>query len=170
MLSCRHDATPAQVVAVDSMLTNVEAAILTLNELDKGRYTRAAALYRSDAPRYQQRFRDTLDRSTALLLGNHFRVLLAAGSMGSDHDSVLLELASAKARLTALRTDLVNGGMDEPHAGPSIATEREYADSLAHVVNVVITNYRTVQAAWDELDTVDVLLAGNNDRERGDLR
>jgi hypothetical protein len=160
-LACRNPANEAQIRTVDSMITRVEAAKLTLNELDRIRYDRAAALYRSDSPRFVARFTDTLDRATAERLGNHFMVLRAAADMGNDHDLVVNDLAGSKERLRALRGDMVNGSMDAEEAAQAMINETIALDGLDAQVQQVIANYRAVQRAWDDLATVDSLLAAS---------
>lgn len=157
--ACRTAATPEQMKDVDGMLTRAEAALLTLGELDRGRYDRAAALYRSDAPRFMERFRDTLDRNTAERLGGHFLVLRAAEDMGKGHDQVVDELTSVRSRLRALRNDLMNGSMGGREASTAIRDEARAVDALDAPVQTVIANYRAVQRAWDSLASVDSLLA-----------
>ncbi len=158
-LACRTPANELQIKTLDGMITRVEAAKLTLNELDRIRYDRAAALYRSDAPRFMERFKDTLDRATALRLGNHFNVLRAAGEMGNDHDSIASDLVDSKERLRALRHDMVNGAMDAEETTVILTNEATALEVLDAQVRQVITNYRAVQRAWDDLASVDSLLA-----------
>ena len=161
---------PSQLKSVDSLLTSVEAALLTLNELDRERYTRATAVYRSEALRFQERFKDTLDRPTAELLGNHFRLLRAAETMGQEHDLMLAELVVAKERLKALRQDLESGALDGQGAEVALAAERNVGKDMAEQVDAVIANYRTIQRAWEERDAVDSLLAETNNDPKGRRR
>ncbi|MEX1131601.1 MAG: hypothetical protein WEC15_00110 [Flavobacteriales bacterium] len=160
-LACRNPANEAQIRTVDSMITSLEAAKLTLNELDRIRYDRAAALYRSDSSRFIARFADTLDRSTAERLGNHFRVLRAAANIGADHSLVGEDLASSKERLLALRNDMENGALNEEGTHQALLNETRIVDALDGQVQQVIVNYRAVQRAWDDLATVDSLLAAS---------
>lgn len=160
-LACRTPANETQIGTVDSMITRLEAAKLTLNELDRSRYDRAAALYRSDEHRFLQRFQDTLDRSTALLLGNHFNVLRAAADMGRDHNLVADELVVSQERLRALRNDMVNGAFGAEEATLVMGNESKALELLDADIQQVITNYKSVQRAWDDLATVDTLLVSN---------
>jgi hypothetical protein len=169
-LGCKPAPGPGHLKSVDSLLTTVEAALLTLNELDRERYTRATAVYRSQAARFQERFKDTLDRPTAELLGNHFRLLRAAESMGEEHDQVLAELIVTKDRLKALRRDMESGAMHAQDADKALATEHDAGTYLAVHVDAVIANYRAVQRAWDERDAVDSLLALTNNDPQGQRR
>jgi hypothetical protein len=157
--ACRTPASEAQQRTVDGMITRVDAAMLTLNELDKGRYSRAAALFRSENPRFIQRFNDTLDRATAERLGNHFNVLRASGDMGQDHDLVLVELGRTSERLRALRQDMTNRAIGSDEVEGFLRTEAQRMDGLDGMVAQVIANYRSVQGAWDDLGAIDSLLA-----------
>jgi hypothetical protein len=169
-LGCKPAAGPDHLKSVDSLLTTVEAALLTLNELDRERYTRAAEVYHTDLQRFQERFKDTLDRPTAELLGNHFRLLRAAESMGEEHDRMLAELIVSKDRLKALRKDMESGAIRAPEAEGALAAERRAGSHIAVLVDAVIANYRTVQRAWEDRDAVDSLLAVTNNDPQGHRR
>lgn len=158
-VACNTPATPEQMRTVDSMITNVKAAKLTLNELDRIRYDRAAALYRSDQGRFMQRFDDTLDRESAQKLADHFSVLRAASAMGEDHDRVVEDVMHTNERLRALRNDMIHGAMNSEDAAPAILAEERIVSTLDTMVTQVIANYKAVQKAWDDLAAVDSLLA-----------
>lgn len=161
-VACNSPATPEQMRTVDSMITNMKAAKLTLNELDRIRYDRAAALYRSDQGRFLQRFDDTLDRESAEKLATHFNVLRAAADMGEDHDRVVEDVARTSDRLKALRNDMIHKAMDGKAATPAIRAELLIVSTLDTMVTDVIANYKAVQKAWDDLAEVDSLLAGTS--------
>jgi len=160
-VACRNPAGPEQIKAVENLMTRVEAAHLTLNELDRGRYGRAAALFRSEAERFSTRFQDTLDRRTAEQLGNQYLVLRAADGMGRDHDAVLLLLLRTRDRLHDLRNDLVSGAIGEEEAQRHVAAETRAVDALDAPVQAVIANYKAVQRAWDDLAEIDPLMAAS---------
>ncbi len=158
-VACNTPASPEQMRTLDSMITNVKAAKLTLNELDRIRYDRAAALYRSDRGRFMQRFDDTLDRESADKLANHFNVLRAASAMGEDHDRVAEDVMRTNERLRALRNDMTHGAMGAEGATSAILAEERNVSTLDTMVTQVIANYKAVQKAWDDLAAVDSLLA-----------
>lgn len=156
---CRTPAGPEQVKAVENLITRVEAAHLTLNELDRGRYGRAEAVFRSEADRFTARFQDTLDPATAEAMVTHFRVLRAAGSMGESHDLLVERLADDRERLRHLHADLLSGAIGAEEAREIIAREAQRVDALDPPVQAVIANYKAVQRTWDELPRIDSLLA-----------
>ena len=156
---CRTPADPVQLRAVDSLITTVDAAMLTLNELDRARYRRTDSMFQAQRPMFETRFQDTLDRATADALGNQFIALRGSAEMGAVHDSVLSDLTAATERLRALQLDLKNGAM-EPEAGrPVISNEFKVWTSLESSVHGVIDNYRVVQHAWENVAHIDSLLA-----------
>jgi hypothetical protein len=166
---CRTAADPAQLSAVDGMITSLEAAMLTLDELDHGRYVRVDSLYTVHQQSFAQRFRDTLGRHEALLLANHFLVLRAARSMGDDHLALREHLADAAQRLRNLRQDLASGIMDHEQGAVALARERLILQDTEESVHRALDNYRTVQRAWDDRTEVGSLLAdaGPNEPPEG---
>lgn len=160
-VACNTPADPEQIRTVNSMISHVKAAKLTLNELDRVRYDRAAALYRSDETRFLERFNDTLDRESAQKLADHFNVLRASAQMGLDHDRVAEDVIHTNERLRTLREDMVSGAMNANGATTAIAKEERIVGTLDSMVAQVIINYKAVQKAWDDLAAVDSLLAGH---------
>jgi len=165
--ACRHAADPERSRAVDTLITSLEAATLTLNELDRGRYHRADSLFQAEGALFLDRFRDTLDRGAADALGNHYLVLRAAKAMGEDHDRTLAELLTAITRLKALRTDLASGALGADEGRTAIATERLAYRDLEANVHRTIDNYRTVQRAWEDRTRVGPLPTAEPARTTG---
>lgn len=156
---CRTPADTAQLRAVDSLITSVDAAILTLNELDRARYQRTDSMFQVQRLLFETRFQDTLDRATADALGNQFIVLRGSAEMGHAHESVLNDLSASSERLRALQLDLKNGAMEPDAARTVIANEYKTWTSLETSVLGVIENYRVVQRAWENVAHIDSLLA-----------
>ena len=157
--ACGQVPDPAQLTAVDQLITATDAAVLTLNELDRSRYARMDSLFAGERTRFDARFADTLGRDAAGMLGSQFILLRAAGTMGKDHERVLARLIEDSERLRWLRNDLANNALDAKEAAPLIAQEqRQHADVISGV-HAVMDNYRLVQHAWDRADSVATLLA-----------
>ncbi len=156
---CRTPADPAQLRAVDSLITTVDAAILTLNELDRARFLRTDSMFKAQRPLFETRFQDTLDRATADALGNQFIALRGSAEMGQAHENVLSDLSASSERLRALQLDLKNGAMEPDAARAVIANEFKTWTSLETSVLGVIDNYRVVQRAWEQMAHIDSLLA-----------
>ncbi|HMC98024.1 MAG TPA: hypothetical protein VKG92_10230, partial [Flavobacteriales bacterium] len=135
-----------------------DAAILTLNELERGRYQRCDSMFQLQRPLFELRFRDTLDRATADALGNQFIALRAASDMGRDHERVLNDLGVTAERSRALRIDLQNGVMDPTAGRTAINRERTAWSLLETSVLGVIDNYRVLQRTWDNAAHIDSLL------------
>lgn len=168
--ACRRSADEKHLQTVDSLMTNVEAAILTLNELDPQRYTRAADAYLEREPLFQVRFLDTLDRISAELLGDQFITLSTAGEMAHDHSRTLEELHAAADRLRTLRHDVMNAAMDMEEEQMAVNTEQQVQQLLQNNVQQAIENYKAVQHTWDLLPRTDSLLAAGRPQEIATLR
>lgn len=150
---------PAQLATVDSLITTTAAALLTLNELDAGRYARLDSLFRSADAHFRDRFNDTLDTATARLLGDQYLLLRQAGRIGDDQLRMATDLATTKERLHALRTDLAHGAIAPADARTHIDQESRTVGRLMAALDTVIGNYRAAQLAWERRDTVERLLS-----------
>jgi hypothetical protein len=160
--ACQRPADPEQVRTVDTLIASVESAMLALNELDTARYRRCDSLYRADHTTLEQRFRDTLERGEAGLLGNHYLLMRAAARMGQDHATLESLLRSTVQRLRALRTDIASGAMDPRAAAPAIATEKVLLTQLEADTHRAFDNYRSLQRAWDQRHQVAQLMGDAN--------
>jgi len=159
--ACRNVPDAEQIAVVDSLTTSMEAANLTLNELDLDRYYKASMILEQDSTRFRQRFNDTLDRSSAMTLAGYYIHLEQAEHMALDHQEVYAATARATLRLKDLRNDLLTGALDVEDATNAIALERTNAEQLSEMVQQVITNYRNTQNVLANQATVDSLLLGH---------
>ncbi len=164
LTACRTVPNAEQIAVVDSLITSMEAANLTLNELDLDRYYRASMILQKDSSRFKQRFSDTLDRASAMTLAGHYVHLQQAEHMALDHQQVYSATAEATNRLKDLRNDLFSGALDESNSTNAISLERLKAEQLSEMVHQVITNYRTMQTVLANQAAVDSVLSGHEDK------
>lgn len=159
LMACARNPDPDQLTAVDRLITATDGATLTLNELGRQRYELADSLLAQDSARFALRFQDTLEPSSAQVLGGQWLTLHHAATMGRDHERVLGELILAGERLRLLRNDIATGAVAAQQATAMIAAEQKYHAELIGGVHAVMDNYRQLQHAWDRRDTVEKLLA-----------
>jgi len=157
--SCARSPNGETNAALDDLITATDAAMLTLNELDRGRYVRTDSLYETERPFFLRRFQDTLDRERAQLLGEQYVALRAAREMGHDHDRVLASAVMADERLRALRADHAHGAIGTDELGPLLAQEQRSHLVLMEAVHATIDNYRTLQRTWERADSAALFLA-----------
>lgn len=157
--SCSRSPDGNRNAALDDLITATDAAMLTLNELDRGRYIRTDSLFETERPYFLRRFEDTLDRERAQLLAEQYVALRAARDMGHAHDRVLAAAVEAGERLRALRMDLAHGAIDLDELGPLLAGEQRSHLVLMEAVHVTIDNYRTLQRTWERADSAALILA-----------
>jgi hypothetical protein len=155
---CRHNADPTQLSTVDSLRTGIEAVVLTLTELDVTQYATADSIMKDRRHLFLECFADTLDRPTAVLLGDQFKQLREASRMASDHIHVRDDAEATLLRLTALRSDIVSGAMDAKESAHAIAQEQSMVQGMDRKVEQVISNYQGMQRVLDRQPEVDSLL------------
>ncbi len=163
--ACKRSPEAQSLQTVDSLITTVDAAILTLNELDPDRFDRATAAFSAREADLARRFQDTLKRAEAELLGDQYLALQAADEMGTDHRRTLHELRGSAERLRALRRDVMNAAMPIEEEKNAIRTEAQIQQMLRTNVEQAIANYRRIQQAWDRLPATDSLLHANTARQ-----
>jgi hypothetical protein len=156
--SCRRAADPQQLATVDSLINALEAARLTLNELDTQRYAKADSILQATRARFLQRFNDTLAKDAATTLGDQFVQLREANRRGADHRNVHRSVVGAGIRLKKLRNDVSVSALNEQDVVAALATERLAAEAIEGAVLQVIANYQATQRVLDRQPLVDSLL------------
>lgn len=156
--SCRRAADPQQLATVDSLINALEAARLTLNELDNQRYAKADSILQATRGRFLQLFNDTLTMDMAATLGDQFVQLREANRRGADHRNVYRSVVNAGLRLKQLRNDISVSALKVQDIEAALATERLAAEAIEAGVLQVITNYQTTQRVLDRQPLVDGLL------------
>ena len=156
--SCRRAADPQQLSAVDSLINALEAARLTLNELDTQRYAKADSILQATRALFLQRFNDTLAKDMAATLGDQFVQLREANRRGADQRNVHRSVVDAGLRLKQLRNDISVSALQVQDIVTALATERLAAEAIEAGVLQVITNYQTTQRVLDRQPLVDSLL------------
>lgn len=157
--SCRRAADPKELATVDSLITAMHAAQLTLNELDTHRYTAADSILERTRARFLQRFNDTLDMIAAEMLGDQFVQLREAHRRGMDHRLVAQAVEEGSARLTDLRTDLSNGALENEVVQQALLNEKAAAKALESSVLQVIEGHRANRRALERQPVIDSLLS-----------
>lgn len=164
---CSRDVDPTLVQSVDSLITKMEAANLTLNELDVEQYHEANVLFERSKVDFIQRFGDTLDRPTSNTLATQYNLLNTAAAMAEDHIAVHNAVSQSVDRLNALRSDLTNGVLQTEKAAEAVGNENFVSTELLNMVHTVLDNYQATQRAIAQQPQVDTLLA---QRANTDLR
>lgn len=164
--SCRRTTDPRQLAAVDDLITSMEAARLTLNELDTLHYSTADSILRATRSQFLLRFSDTLGKATATTLGNQFIALREAGLRATDHRNVVSAVRDEALRLTQLRNDMNAGALNREETAKAIVNETAASAVIEHRVIQVITNHQATQRVLELQTTVDSLLADTIDHRR----
>ena len=159
--ACRRSALPEQLATLDSLTTALEAATLTLNELDVRHYATADSIWGTTRHLFLERFADTLDRTNAATLGEQFLRLRAASRMAIEHRKAQAAIDAAVIRVNALRGDLAQGAIDREAGHVAFLNEQHSVASLDTLVQHVIVNYRSTQRALEFQATMDRLLVDN---------
>jgi len=157
--SCRRAADPQQLATVDSLITAMEAARLTLNELDTQRYAKADSILQRTRGLFLRRFNDTLDKATATQLGAQFVELRETSRREADHLATQQNLSESTIRLKRLRNDIAQGALPEEGIVNALRQEARAAEHAEKNLLLVIENHQATGRSLQLQPTVDSLLA-----------
>jgi hypothetical protein len=165
-VSCRRATDPRHIATVDSLITAMDAARLTLNELDTQRYATADSILQLRRALFLQRFNDTLDKPEAALLGDQFVQLREATRRATDHRNVMQAVTTGSDRLKRLKQDLSSSALRDEEIAKALLNETKAVEAIEHSAMQVITNHQANQRALDQQLHVDSLLADTLPKRR----
>ncbi len=165
LTACRSAAEPELVTTVDSLASHLAKSRDTLVDLDTNVYATADSLLTVDKERFLQRFNDTLDRTTATLLGDQFLRLRDAEKIAQDHRTIHALVVATNERISALRTDLLKGAFTVENGRMAVQHERSICLGLDSAVEHVLTAHGTLKKALQRVGRVDSLLSSTGPNE-----
>ena len=158
--ACRRGHDAAHLAQVDSLLRTTDSLIALMNAQDTTDLAAWTNAYRQHREQVVARLSDTLDKSTALTLGNYHRLMgKTLARARNEHPSVLIGLNTARRQLTDLRNDVEKGLLEPAAEANYIQQERLALEAVAHNAGVVVNSYANARNSLRELaPTVDSLL------------
>jgi hypothetical protein len=164
--ACRRGHDAAHLAQVDSLLRTTDSLIALMNAQDTTDLVAWNAAYLLHRERLVDRLNDTLDKSTALTLGNYHRLMdKTLARSRKEHPSVLIGLGTARRQLADLRNDVEKGLLEPAVEATYIEQERLALEAVAHNAGVVVNSYANARNSLRELaPAVDSLLTDTTKR------
>ncbi len=165
--ACRRSADARNLSAVDSLMSVNDSLIKGLNALDLPRVARIDSAFMMKADRIMVLLRDTLDKASALVLGNYYRTMTKYPRFAQQGvGSVLDRLERCKDQLADLRND-VDKGLLEPTEEAryikeeklALAEARQDAEKVAASVKTILRDEATYVAVVDSMLATDTIPA-----------
>lgn len=162
--SCRRDNDPALVAELDSLITHLDSLDQAFRAIDADAHRAIDSVFKGQVPALQQAFLDTLNRDTALLLGNYYRAMTKSlGRLVSEHGQVRNDLDSALKKVRDLRRDVDRGLIPMPERRAYADQEEQIAADLDRRVTVMLNRRETIARHWAERGSVDAILKARAD-------
>lgn len=160
--ACRRAMDPAKVAAIDSLLHTADSLLAEVNALDTALYRNMAHTYAGQRAWIQERFKDTLDRATANVLGPYHRAMnKSVGRVEKYYDKVKGELETSRGKLTDLRRDVERGLWEKHQEDGYLAEERMIMGQLEHDAGVLLRSAATAGREWIHRAAVDSMIAAD---------
>ena len=158
--SCRRDSDPVLVAELDSLITHLDSLDQAFRAIDEDEHRAMDSVFKRQVPALQQAFVDTLDRDTALLLGNYYRTMTKSlGRLVKEHAQVRSGLDSSLKKVRDLRRDVDRGLIPMPERRAYTDQEEKIASDLDRQVTVLLNSRENVMRHWAKRDSVDAILA-----------
>lgn len=166
--ACRRAADPANVSAIDSLLHTADSLLAAVNGLDTALYSEMARTHAGQRAWIQERFKDTLDRATANVLGPYHRAMnKSVGRVQKYYDKVKGELETSRAKLADLRRDAERGLWEKHQEDGYLAEERMIMGQLEHDAGVLLRSAATASREWIHRAAIDSMMAADTSKVTG---
>lgn len=126
--ACTHTAKPAQLADVALLIARNDSLRSELDAMDSASINHMSALFETERPEIELRFKDTLLKDEAEILGNYHQAMvtgLPALIMGQR--LLFSRSDSARTRLVDLQHDMVQGSMKSADVSKAIEVEKAWA-------------------------------------------
>jgi len=133
--ACRRTSEPEFIAATEDMAKHTDSLRMSLDNMDTAAITHMYALFTSERPAIEQRFKDTLSPQEAEILGNYHRAMaVTLPRVMGDRQRLYARLDSTRQRLGNLRHDLDQGLLDKKQQRQAIETEQAWDSTLTNDV------------------------------------
>lgn len=158
--ACRRAADPAHLASLDSMLTATDSLTRALAAIDMERLRSLDSIYAHRREAVFLLMRDTLDKPSALSVGNLHRAMSSTlARVEHELDGVKQDLATSHVQLDHLKHDVEEGLLTPENEIAYIGQERLYLSQAADRVGVLHNSAESVVRVWQaEYPRVDSLL------------
>ena len=136
--ACKRSANKANVRTLDSLMEVTENLLTEMNAMDRDPLHAIDSSYQMRKATLEMVMRDTLDKRSAIALGNyHGAMNKNMGYVNKNYEPLLKELNTTRKQLTDLKYDVEQGALDP-------AVEAGYISKESLVLSVVQQNTLTL--------------------------
>lgn len=161
---CRRDSDPALVAELDSLITHLDSLDGAFAAIDMAEHLAMDSVFQGQVPALKQAFLDTLDRDTALLLGNYYRAMTKSQRrLLGEYGRLRTELDSSLKKVRDLRKDVDRGLIPMPQRRTFADQEMKVGRELDRQVTVLLNSRATVLRHWPDRPAVDAILQARAD-------
>ncbi len=129
--ACRRTSEAEYVTATEHLAKHTDSLRTALENMDTAAITHMHALFLSERPAIEQRFKDTLSPQEAEILGNYHRAMaVTLPRVMGDRKRLSARLDSTRRRLDDLQHDLDQGVLNKEQQGQAVAVEQAWDSTL----------------------------------------
>jgi hypothetical protein len=133
--ACRHPADPEMLAATEKMIRRTDSMRRELDNMDTAGLRHMEALFESERSAIEMRFKDTLSKDEAMILGNYHRAMaVTLPRVLDDRRRIRQRLDSLHQQLADLRHDLGQGLLKKNDQRQAMVMEQAWDSTLAQDV------------------------------------
>jgi hypothetical protein len=133
--ACRRTSEPEYLAATEHLAKHMDSLRMALDNMDTAAITHMHALFISERPAIELRFKDTLSPQEAEILGNYHRAMaVTLPRVMGDRKRLSERLDSTRQRLGNLRHDLDQGLLARDRQRQAVAVEKVWDSTLTNDV------------------------------------
>jgi hypothetical protein len=129
--ACRRTSEPEYLIATEHLVKHTDSLRTAIENMDTAAITHMHALFLSERPAIEKRFKDTLSPQEAEILGNYHRAMaVTLPRVMGDRKRIEDRLDSSRRRLGNLRHDLEGGLLNKKEQRQAVAVEQAWDSTL----------------------------------------
>ena len=133
--ACRRSSEPALIATTEQLAKHTDSLRMELDNMDTAAITHMHALFISERPAIELRFKDTLSPQEAEILGNYHRAMaVTLPRVMGDRQRLSARLDSTRRRLDNLRHDLDQGLLNKKQQRQAVEVEQQWDSTLTNDV------------------------------------
>ena len=148
---CRQPNNPARVLALDSLIRTADSLAMRLDAIDTVPLLHMDSVYKMQLALPEASFKDTLQRDTALVVGNYFRAMKKSLPRAlSERRESRRAVEESRSKLRDLHEDATKGIWTEEQELGYFEEERMIMAGLSHSTTVIEKSAATCIREWEK--------------------
>lgn len=161
LISCQPNEVKERSKQVDSLQVVMNKSAETLMALNPEFTAEANGIIEEKLDFIQNNYSDTMNRETAILIGDYTRMRRNLNKLNTTYKSQLTQVDYTKKQLENLKTDVKNQKIGQEEFEVYLNTEKEQIEKISETISNLSTWQENTEKRFGQLDSAINVLISN---------